>query len=197
MAMISDIDSTYMTAYNLRLFKIFDDKAEMIFRNVTLKSGGICDDVEFTSVRSQLDTNTEGAAAAVSNTISVLTTAGSTTGGVDAASIAGEFCPLRKATSDRDVSGAGRRNGGAIYFSGKSLEITDSDFIDNHVTGNGGAIYVEPAQPGRAIMDPDGHSSRRWYPYASPTKTFLPPPQDSYAKCSFTGNNAMSTDRGT
>ena len=23
------------------------------------------------------------------------------------------------------------------------------------MTGNGGAIYVEPAQPGRAIMDPD------------------------------------------
>ena len=66
-----------------------------------------------------------------------------------------KYCQRPQPSVEAMPGGVGKRHGGAIFFSGKKFICIRCYFRNNRVTGNGGAIFVEPPQPGRVIVDPD------------------------------------------
>ena len=203
---LNDIDTNYMANYHSRLLRISEETARLTISDVTFRRGGICDDVDFDPTHVIEKVNQEDGGGGVAADTLQLTKmeidpsiAMSAT--ASAASLQNMYCPPGKPRAYSDTEGKGKRHGGAIFFSGKSFICYRCEFYDNHVTGNGGAIYIEPFQPSRKLADPD-------LDYLAPSQIYserIPHEKLGFPQlvqflcqdCSFSGNNAMSIARGT
>ena len=194
----NDVNTNYMGSYRLRLLKIYSSKADVLVRNVSFKNGGICDDVQFNTHFAELAENDGTTSAAQASTIGVMLSEASTVGRT-VEKDASKFCPLERPFVENDISGLGKRNGGAIYFSGKKFRCTNCAFENNRVTGNGGAVFVEPSQPGRPIADPDMDTFASEDEYPNRIEHEKSNPLSSTfecTNCAFRSNNAIGIARG-
>ena len=149
----NDIDTNFMGSFNTRFLKIFNENSRVRLVNISFVNGGICDDVQFNF--KYVSFSNEAARSTSTLTASVQPILSNAASSASAYSTESKFCSVQKPFAELDTTGIGKRNGGAVYFSGSDLDVVDCEFLNNRVTGNGGAIFVETPQPGRAVQDPD------------------------------------------
>ena len=135
---IDDIDTTYMTDYKLRLLKIANSKANLHIINISFYRGGITEDVDFDIDLVSQATNAEpisgGAVATIGTKVELIENDLGATNQRSAILTKEKFCPKRKGSANKPMDGKGKRNGGAIFFSGESFICEGCHFVENHVS---------------------------------------------------------------
>jgi hypothetical protein len=204
----NDADTTYMGRYGMRLMKIYNKDVDLIINNVAFENAGISDNVDFNPfLVEQLDNAAVQASTAgeTLNRVLLDPTIGEGADNAAAAttraySIYSKFCERRTPSVEALAGPLGKRNGGAIFFSGKSFVCTGCIFKNNRVTGNGGAIFIESPQPGRVVIDPDMdiYSEDANYPDRIDLQAAGAPIKTTFDcnGCLFENNLAMSIARG-
>eukprot|EP00945_MAST-04E_sp_MAST-4E-sp1_P001301 g1301.t1 len=197
----NDIDATYMNSYNLRLMQVYHSQATLRVENIEFRGGGVSNNlVEYDPTLTEKNTDGDAATVASSSSPTRLTqdpeNAGS--GSKYAYGVQSEFCFNRIQNIARGVQN-GLKNGGAIFFAGVSFHCVGCVFQDNRVTGNGGAIFLEPYQAGRRLEDPDSDLYAPSATYATAVSVEDYPIQSTSFVCNsciFRRNSAVSLARG-